>query len=199
MNCRSDEGPTVLIIKDKEGYIYGGYASEPWERHGDFYGDMKSFLFQLYPKAAFFRPTGANTNLQWVSADILNILRVVLVWWVSTQLRSCSFANLVVCCELQFRQHPERDRLWRTSKSLWSVPLSKFWSGPHLLVHHIRQPLPLKDQQNTTRSYRMLGSRHATSRARQTRSLERQRAWEIQRGSPHAKLGWPRKFERVTH
>ncbi|KAJ0088766.1 hypothetical protein Patl1_32670 [Pistacia atlantica] len=61
----NDEGPTLLIIKDKEGYIYGGYASQPWEKHGDFYGDMKSFLFQLYPKAAIFRPTGANNNLQW--------------------------------------------------------------------------------------------------------------------------------------
>ena len=67
LNCRNDEGPTVLIIKDREGYIYGGYASQPWERHADFYGDMKSFLFQLYPRASIFKPTGANNNLQWVS------------------------------------------------------------------------------------------------------------------------------------
>lgn len=66
LKCRHEEGPTVLIIKDKEGYIYGGYASQPWERHGDFYGDMRSFLFQLYPKASLFRPTGANSNIQWV-------------------------------------------------------------------------------------------------------------------------------------
>ncbi|GFZ08903.1 TLD-domain containing nucleolar protein [Actinidia rufa] len=66
-NIANDEGPTVLIIKDREGYIYGGYASQPWERHADFYGDMKSFLFQLYPRASIFKPTGANNNLQWVS------------------------------------------------------------------------------------------------------------------------------------
>ncbi|KAG8374062.1 hypothetical protein BUALT_Bualt11G0091800 [Buddleja alternifolia] len=64
-----NDGPTVLIIKDKEGYIYGGYASQPWERHADFYGDMKSFLFQLYPKASIFRPTGANHNLQWCAIN----------------------------------------------------------------------------------------------------------------------------------
>ncbi|XP_010262937.1 PREDICTED: TLD domain-containing protein 1 isoform X2 [Nelumbo nucifera] len=63
------EGSTVLIIKDKEGYIYGGYASQPWERHGDFYGDMKSFIFQLYPQASIFRPTGANGNLQWCAVN----------------------------------------------------------------------------------------------------------------------------------
>lgn len=66
LNCRSNEGPTVLVIKDKEGDVYGGYASQPWERHSNFYGDMKSFLFQLHPKASIFRPTGANNNLQWV-------------------------------------------------------------------------------------------------------------------------------------
>ncbi|XP_052172862.1 uncharacterized protein LOC127788521 isoform X3 [Diospyros lotus] len=65
-NILNDKGPTVLIVKDKEGYVYGGCASQPWERHADFYGDMKSFLFQLYPTASIFRPTGANNNLQWV-------------------------------------------------------------------------------------------------------------------------------------
>ncbi|KAK3016639.1 hypothetical protein RJ639_005962 [Escallonia herrerae] len=69
MWIRNDEGPTVLIIKDKEGYIYGGYASQRWQRHADFYGDMKSFLFQLYPQAAIFRPTGANSNLQWCAVN----------------------------------------------------------------------------------------------------------------------------------
>ncbi|XP_058088805.1 uncharacterized protein LOC131235594 isoform X2 [Magnolia sinica] len=63
------DGPTVLLIKDKEGCVYGGYASQPWERHSDFYGDMKSFLFQLYPRASIFRPTGANTNLQWCAVN----------------------------------------------------------------------------------------------------------------------------------
>ncbi|MED6184573.1 hypothetical protein PIB30_048720 [Stylosanthes scabra] len=76
-NISSHQGPSVLIIKDKEGYIYGGYASQPWERHADFYGDLKCFLFQLNPKASIFRPTGANHNLQWCainfsSADIPN-------------------------------------------------------------------------------------------------------------------------------
>ncbi|KAJ8449229.1 hypothetical protein Cgig2_021693 [Carnegiea gigantea] len=64
-NISSDQGPTLLLIKDTEGYIYGGYASQPWDKHSDFYGDMKCFLFQLHPKASIYRPTGANNNLQW--------------------------------------------------------------------------------------------------------------------------------------
>ncbi|CAL0309982.1 unnamed protein product [Lupinus luteus] len=62
-------GPTVLIIKDKEGFIYGGYASQPWDRHAEFYGDMKCYTFQLNPVASIFRPTGANNNLQWCAVN----------------------------------------------------------------------------------------------------------------------------------
>ncbi|KAK7284813.1 hypothetical protein RJT34_19566 [Clitoria ternatea] len=68
-NISNHAGPTVLVIRDKEGNIYGGYASQPWERHADFYGDMKCFLFQLNPKASIFRPTGANSNLQWCAIN----------------------------------------------------------------------------------------------------------------------------------
>ncbi|EES16672.1 hypothetical protein BDA96_08G045400 [Sorghum bicolor] len=63
------DAQTVLIVKDREGSIYGGYASQPWERHSDFYGDMKTFLFKLYPQASIFRPTGANRNLQWCAIN----------------------------------------------------------------------------------------------------------------------------------
>ncbi|CAH9127763.1 unnamed protein product [Cuscuta epithymum] len=68
-NMANDKCPAVLIIKDKNGNTYGGYASQPWERHGEFYGDMKSFIFQLYPKASIYRPTGANYNIQWCAVN----------------------------------------------------------------------------------------------------------------------------------
>ncbi|XP_038694124.1 MTOR-associated protein MEAK7 isoform X2 [Tripterygium wilfordii] len=68
-NISNNEGPTVLVIKDTAGDVYGGYASQPWERRSNFYGDMKSFLFQLHPKASIFRPTGANNNLQWCAVN----------------------------------------------------------------------------------------------------------------------------------
>ncbi|XP_062202335.1 uncharacterized protein LOC133904798 isoform X1 [Phragmites australis] len=64
-NVANGDSQTVIIVKDTEGSVYGGYASQPWERHSDFYGDMKTFLFKLYPQASIFRPTGANRNLQW--------------------------------------------------------------------------------------------------------------------------------------
>ncbi|CAN6349029.1 unnamed protein product [Urochloa humidicola] len=63
------DAQTVLIVKDTEGSVFGGFASQPWERHSDFYGDMKTFLFKLYPEASIFRPTGANRNLQWCAIN----------------------------------------------------------------------------------------------------------------------------------
>ncbi|VAI29661.1 unnamed protein product [Triticum turgidum subsp. durum] len=68
-NVTNGDVQTVLVIKDAEGSIYGAYASQPWERHSDFYGDMKTFLFKLYPEASIFRPTGANKSLQWCAVN----------------------------------------------------------------------------------------------------------------------------------
>ncbi|XP_057835310.1 uncharacterized protein LOC131045736 [Cryptomeria japonica] len=68
-NSAVGRGPSILLVKDKDGYIYGGFASQPWERHSDFYGDMKSFLFTLSPRAAIYRPTGANSNMQWCATS----------------------------------------------------------------------------------------------------------------------------------
>jgi hypothetical protein len=79
-----------LIIKDKEGYIYGGYASQGWERHGDFYGDMNSFLFQLYPKVSIFRHSGANSNIQWISFYCFHMVLIWRFFIVISKEKSCS-------------------------------------------------------------------------------------------------------------
>eukprot|EP00246_Nothoceros_aenigmaticus_P013844 TRINITY_DN4976_c0_g1_i2.p1 TRINITY_DN4976_c0_g1~~TRINITY_DN4976_c0_g1_i2.p1 ORF type:complete len:258 (+),score=25.45 TRINITY_DN4976_c0_g1_i2:658-1431(+) len=64
-NMSGVKGPSILLVRDKEGCIYGGYASQAWEKHSDFYGDLKSFLLTLQPRTCTYRPTGSNTNLQW--------------------------------------------------------------------------------------------------------------------------------------
>ncbi|KAH7440201.1 hypothetical protein KP509_04G096100 [Ceratopteris richardii] len=64
----SSGGPSILVIKDQDGNIFGGCASQSWERHHDFYGDLKCFLFSLQPRCAIYRATGANNNLLWCAA-----------------------------------------------------------------------------------------------------------------------------------
>lgn len=71
-NVLGVEAATILVIKDSEGCIYGGYASQPWEKYPNFYGDMKCFLFTLQPRVSLYRPTGSNTNLQWCASNYIS-------------------------------------------------------------------------------------------------------------------------------
>ena len=43
------QGPSVLVVRDKGGFVFGCYASESWERRTRFYGDSKCFVFSLSP------------------------------------------------------------------------------------------------------------------------------------------------------
>lgn len=38
----SDKGATLVLVKDKGGAIFGGFAATPWQRHGDFFGQHAS-------------------------------------------------------------------------------------------------------------------------------------------------------------
>ena len=44
-------GPTLLLVRDSGGAVFGGYAPLPWQKSGTFYGDMASFIFSLEPAA----------------------------------------------------------------------------------------------------------------------------------------------------
>lgn len=37
-----DAGPTVVLVRDKSGHLFGGFASEPWHKNGQFYGAPSS-------------------------------------------------------------------------------------------------------------------------------------------------------------
>ncbi|WAR12882.1 MEAK7-like protein, partial [Mya arenaria] len=56
------KGPTVMIVKDKDGHVFGGYVSESWEIRPNFYGDSTCFLFTLKPRLGVYMATGYNEN-----------------------------------------------------------------------------------------------------------------------------------------
>lgn len=62
-------GPSLLLIKDQDGNMFGGYASQSWGRFHDFFGDLKCFLFSLQPRSAIYRATGANNNMLWCAVN----------------------------------------------------------------------------------------------------------------------------------
>lgn len=41
------KGPTVVIVKSIEGWIFGGYANTSWRSSGEYYGSGNCFLFTL--------------------------------------------------------------------------------------------------------------------------------------------------------
>ena len=38
------KGPTMLVVRDKSGQVFGGYASEPWLKNGKYYGEITTSL-----------------------------------------------------------------------------------------------------------------------------------------------------------
>lgn len=61
------QGPTVILIQDAAGPLFGGYASQSWKMSPNFYGDENSFLFRLRPDMIICTPTGYNKNFQYMN------------------------------------------------------------------------------------------------------------------------------------
>lgn len=54
--------PTIILIKDTKGNIFGGFISEKWHCSKRFYGTGESFLFSFKEKGkvSAYKWTGAN-------------------------------------------------------------------------------------------------------------------------------------------
>ena len=44
------DGPTLILIKNAKGNVYGGFKSERWERGQDAQGNPECYIFSLWPK-----------------------------------------------------------------------------------------------------------------------------------------------------
>ncbi|XP_072926432.1 MTOR-associated protein MEAK7 [Hemitrygon akajei] len=61
------KGPTLLVVKDSLGYIFGGFASCSWELKPQFQGDSRCFLFTLNPKLGIYSCTGYNEHYMYLN------------------------------------------------------------------------------------------------------------------------------------
>lgn len=57
----------MLIVEDKNGYIFGGFAPANWTVGPNFFGDNTSFLFTLAPRMRIFPSTGYNEHYQYLN------------------------------------------------------------------------------------------------------------------------------------
>ena len=85
------KGPTVLVIKDDQGNVFGAHASTSWiDTDGGWVGNGNTefiiiiifsyyfflppgecFIFSIQPKMAVFHSTGKDENFQLLSSEIL--------------------------------------------------------------------------------------------------------------------------------
>ncbi|XP_061196760.1 MTOR-associated protein MEAK7-like [Saccostrea echinata] len=70
-----NKGPTLLVIRDKKGHLFGGMAADSWECRAKFYGSSSCFLFTLSPQYGIYTPTMYNENFMYLNqgqATLLN-------------------------------------------------------------------------------------------------------------------------------
>ena len=57
------KGPTLIVMRDKPGKIFGGFAQQMWKDTGQFVTDPDSFLFRIDQNLAAFGSQGGRNNL----------------------------------------------------------------------------------------------------------------------------------------
>ncbi|KAI7891710.1 TLD-domain-containing protein [Mucor mucedo] len=60
------KGSTVIVIKAKDGSVFGGYADERWECGTEWYGNSSNFLFRLTEGYGGWPGTTANGHYQYL-------------------------------------------------------------------------------------------------------------------------------------
>ncbi|NXL96346.1 TLDC1 protein, partial [Tyrannus savana] len=62
-----NKGPCILILKDLDGFVFGGFASHSWEVKPQFQGDNRCFLFSVFPSLAVYTYTGYNDHFMYLN------------------------------------------------------------------------------------------------------------------------------------
>ncbi|NXY63793.1 TLDC1 protein, partial [Callaeas wilsoni] len=62
-----NKGPCIVIIRDLDGFLFGGFASHSWEVKPQFQGDNRCFLFSVFPTLAVYTYTGYNDHYMYLN------------------------------------------------------------------------------------------------------------------------------------
>ncbi|KAM3870064.1 1-phosphatidylinositol 4,5-bisphosphate phosphodiesterase gamma-2 [Diretmus argenteus] len=62
-------GPTLLLMKDTKGHVFGGFASHAWDLKPQFQGDSRCFLFTVVPRLRVYTSTGYNQHFMYLNQN----------------------------------------------------------------------------------------------------------------------------------
>ncbi|XP_062317177.1 MTOR-associated protein MEAK7 [Osmerus eperlanus] len=61
------KGPSLLLVRDTKGHVFGGFASQSWEIKPQFQGDSRCFLFSVFPSLRVYTCTGYNDHYMYLN------------------------------------------------------------------------------------------------------------------------------------
>mmetsp|Transcript_49482 Transcript_49482/g.119183 ORF Transcript_49482/g.119183 Transcript_49482/m.119183 type:complete len:205 (-) Transcript_49482:294-908(-) len=64
-------GPTVLLVLDGQGSIFGAFSGDAWRVDKHYYGNGESFLFKVHPEFKVYPWTRANDHFVLAAHDCL--------------------------------------------------------------------------------------------------------------------------------
>lgn len=62
-----NQGASLIIVQDKFGCVFGGFAPDSWRVGPTFIGNASSFLFKLKPNLSTYHPTCYNDHYQYLN------------------------------------------------------------------------------------------------------------------------------------
>ncbi|KAM9807450.1 MTOR-associated protein MEAK7 [Neosynchiropus ocellatus] len=65
----TSHGPNLLVVKDTQGHVFGGFASHTWEVKPQFQGDSRCFLFTIAPRLRVFTATSYNQHFMYLNQN----------------------------------------------------------------------------------------------------------------------------------
>ncbi|GLD99360.1 hypothetical protein PINS_up008079 [Pythium insidiosum] len=61
-----NQSPTLIVVKDDQGNVFGGFGSDEWRRATQYFGNGETFIFSFAPRAGSTQADGADPGANFV-------------------------------------------------------------------------------------------------------------------------------------
>jgi len=64
------KGPNIVVVRDTDGRVFGGFATESWKVGPKFHGGYSCFLFTAKPELSILGASGDNCNFMYLNEQM---------------------------------------------------------------------------------------------------------------------------------